>query len=107
MSKIYLPSQYLNKPCYQINNGYIRVFETTHTNYNNTVYDIYINQDYMVKTSTASYNSNTYCERANTFTDEVYYRTDFSQILLIFVLLCVICFGAPLKIFLRLFRRFL
>ena len=104
VAKIYLPSEYLNKPCYQVNQNYIRVFETTHNNSSNIVYDIYINQDYQVRRNTASYNSNTICDNINSYTDDVYYRTDFSQILIIFTILCIFCFLIPLKLFLRLFR---
>lgn len=106
MSKIYVPSEYLNKPCYQVNNNYIRVFETTNRS-DNTVYDIYVNQDYQVRRNTASYSSSTYCDNINTYTDEIYYRTDFDKILIIFIILCFICFGFPIKLFRRLFRRLL
>lgn len=97
MAKIYLPSEYLNKPCYQVNNGYIRVFDTTYNNSSNQVTDIYINQDYMLRKGTASYNSNTICDNLNTYTDYIYYRTDFPSILLTFTLLAFICFWLPWK----------
>lgn len=105
MSKIYLPTEYLNKPCYVINNGYIRVYNSTNSS-NNTVYDIYINQDYMVRRTTAGYSSSTMCDTSNTYTDDIYYRTDFDKIIVIFLCLCVFCFLFPLKIFFRFFRRF-
>lgn len=104
MAKIYVPTQYLNKPCYQVNQNYIRVYATTH-NSNNTVYDIYVNQDYQVRRSTSGYSSSTYCDNINTYTDEIYYRVDFPQIILMFFLLVVICFYTPWKILLRMFRR--
>ncbi len=105
MSKIYVPTEYLNKPCYQINNGYIRVFDTINNNQQNTVYDIYVNQDYMIRTSTSNYSYNTYCDRENTFTDDIYYRTDFPFILLTFFLLVLICFYFPFRLITRLFPR--
>lgn len=105
MAKIYLPTEYLNKSCYQVNANYIRVFETTHNNSSNTVYDIYINQDYQVRQGTANYSSSTVCDRINTYTDEIYYRTDMPQILLMFIIFCMIMFILPLKVFLRMFRR--
>ena len=46
MSKIYLPSEYVNSPCKVINNGYIRAY--TNSNYTDYV-DIFINQDYMIR----------------------------------------------------------
>lgn len=103
---IYVPTDYLNKPCYVINNDYIRVYETTNTNQSNIVYDIYINQDYMVKQTTANYYSNTVCDRLNTYTDSVYYRVDFVNILIMLTIFCIFCFVLPLKVFVRLFRRF-
>lgn len=103
---IYLPTEYLNKPCYIINNGYIRVYETTNNNQSNVVHDIYINQDYMVKKGTANYSSNTVCDKINTYTDSIYYRTDFDSILIILLIMSIFCFLIPLKIFIRLFRRF-
>lgn len=106
MSKIYLPSEYMNKPCYVINNGYIRVYNTINTNYQNTVYDVYINQDYMVKRGTASYSSSTVCDTANEYTDNFYYRTDIDKILVIFLILAIICVLCPLKIMTRFFKRF-
>lgn len=106
MAKIYVPSEYLNKPCYQVNANYIRVFETTYNNISNVVYDIYINQDYQVKRGNATYNSNTVCDNINTYTDNIYYRMDFVYILIIFFIMSFICFWIPWKIFCRLFRRF-
>lgn len=106
MSKIYVPTKYLNKPCYVINNGYIRVYETTNNNYSNTVHDIYINQDYMVKTSTASFSSSTLCDHENEYTDNFYYRTDIDKVLIIFLILAIVVVMCPLKIVLRFFKRF-
>lgn len=107
MSKIYLPTEYLNKPCYVINNGYIRVYETTNQNYSNTVYDVYINQDYMVKRGTASYASSTQCDHVNEYTDNFYYRTDIDKVLIIFLILAFVIVWSPFKILLRFFKRFL
>lgn len=106
MSKIYLPQEYLNKPCYQVNNGYIRVFETNNYNSSNVVYDVYINQDYQVRKGMANYSSNSYCDNVNTYTSDVYYRTDFPEILLTFVLLAFVCFWIPWKMTIcRLIRK--
>ena len=52
MSKIYLPTEYVNSPCKVINNGYIRVY--TNSNLTNYV-DIYINQYYMIREGYNSY----------------------------------------------------
>lgn len=103
---IYLPTEYLNKPCYVVNNGYIRVYDTINTDESNVVYDVYINQDYMVKIGTANYSYRTVCDTLNTYTDDVYYRTDLDSILIIFLIMCIFCFLIPIKVFTRLFRRF-
>lgn len=105
MSKIYVPTDYLNKPCYVVNNDYIRVYNSINNNYN-VVYDIYFNNDYMIRESTASYSSSTRCDNINTYTDDIYYRTDFYKILLIFIIFAYICYWLPWKILCRLFRRF-
>lgn len=106
MSKIYVPTEYLNKPCYVVNNDYIRVYNTINNNNYNVVYDIYFKNDYMIKESTANYSSSTRCDFINTYTDDIYYRYDFDKIILIFLFVVVFCVGPPIKIFFRLFRRF-
>lgn len=103
MSKIYLPTKYVDMPCKVINNGYIRVYSNDqHTEY----YDIYVNQDYMVKPGTTSYSQNITCDTSNEYTDEVYYRTDFDKVLVILIIMTIFMFLIPFKIILRLFRRF-
>lgn len=100
---IYLPTEYVDN-CNVINNGYIR----SYTNQSRTEWvDIYINQDYMLKFGSNQFGSNVVCDNINQYTDEVFYRKDFADILIIFVIMCIFCFYIPLKVFLRLFRRFL
>lgn len=106
LSKIYLPTEYLNKPCYVINNGYIRVYETISNSYSNKVYDVYINQDYMVKQTTANFSSNTVCDNLNEYTDNFYYRVDIDKVLVIFLILVIVVVICPTKIVLRFFKRF-
>lgn len=105
MSKIYLPAEYLNKPCYVINNGYIRAYETINAR-DNVVYDIYVNQDYMVKQSTASYSDYTVCDTSNTYTSNILYRVDFMNILVCIIILLFFSIGIPFKLLTRFFRRF-
>lgn len=107
MSKIYLPTEYINMPCYQINNGYIRAFKTTNNNSYNVVYDIYVNQNYQVKQTSANFSSSTVCDSLNVYTDSVYYRNDFDKILVIFFILLIICFYFPYRIISRIFGRWL
>ena len=96
MAKIYLPKEYINYSC--------KVFNT---NQSNVVYDIYYTHDYAVKQTTATYNSNTQCDSINTYTDDIYYRSDFPQILLMTCLFIIIMFWVPWRILCRMFRRWL
>lgn len=102
--KIYVPTELLNKPCYVINNGYIRVY----TNNNLTEYlDVYVNQDYMLKQGTSYNGYNGVCDTINTYTDEIYYRRDFSDICIVFFVLFIFIFLIPFKIVSRVFGRWL
>ena len=46
------------------------------------------------------------CLDKDILTTSFYYRNDFLEILLIFVLLAIICFACPLRVFFRFFKRF-
>lgn len=105
MSKVYLPTEYLNKPCYQVNYDYIRVWNSTNSN-NNTYYDVYFKNDYLVKQGYSGFSSYQVCDTLNTYTDVIYYRYDFDKIIFLFLSLCIIFFYPGFKIFLRMFRRF-
>lgn len=107
MAKIYLPEEYVNMPCKQVNNGYIRVYRTTNTNYSNVVYDIFVDQDYQVRQTTASYNTNTYCDTVNSYTSDYFYRVDFVDYLKGYLILLFLFVYVPWKFFIcRFFRRF-
>lgn len=102
MSKIYLPSEYINSPCKVINNGYIRAY----TNSSLTEYvDIYINQDYMLKQGTYSYGYTGQCDTINTYTDNFYYRTDFPDILLMFSIFVLFGMYLPFRIIRRFYKK--
>lgn len=102
MSKIYLPTEYINSPCKVINNGYIRAY----TNSSLTEYvDIYLNQDYMLKQGTYSYGYTGQCDTINTYTDNFYYRTDFPDILLMFSIFVLFGIYLPFKIIRRFYKK--
>lgn len=105
MAKVYLPTEYLNKPCYQVYNDYIRVWNSTDYD-SNTYYDVYFKNDYLVKQGKNSFSSHQACDSLNTYTDVIYYRYDFDKIIFLFLSLCIIFFYPGFKIFLRMFRRF-
>lgn len=102
MSKIYLPTEYINSPCKVINNDYIRVF----TNSSLTDYvDIYINQDYMLKQGIYNYGYSGQCDTINTYTDNFYYRTDFPDILLMFSIFVLFGIYLPFRIIRRFYKK--
>lgn len=102
MSKIYLPSEYVNSPCKVINNGYIRAY----INSSLTEYvDIYLNQDYMLREGTYSYGYTGQCDTINTYTDNFYYRTDFPDILLMFSIFVLFGIYLPFRIIRRFYKK--
>jgi len=106
---IYVPD--LNYECYYVQSeGVIRAYEEKPQNNKEINYrDYYIRSNYIYKdgsTQFSSYTSLPTCLDTSILTDSVYYRNDFSDILIIFLIMCIFCFYIPLKIFTRLFRRF-
>lgn len=102
MSKLYLPTDYVNSSCKVVNNGYIRAY----TNNNLTEYvDIYVNQNYMLKEGYSNFSYTGLCDSLNEYTDNVYYRNDFSSICIMFMTFCVICLYLPIRAFSKLFKR--
>lgn len=82
-------------------------------NYNNSIQvqytDFYINSNYISKEGSQNFNYNSSipnCISQDNLTDEVYYRNDFDRILIIFIIFAIFCILIPLKVFMRLFRRF-
>lgn len=71
--------------------------------------DYYINSNYLYQDGIqefSRYSTLPICLDNSILTNEVYYRNDFDSILIIFLIMCIFCFYIPIKIFLRLFRRF-
>lgn len=93
-----------------LNNGYIRVYDRTPTNNSEIHYiDYFIKQDYITREGTqtfGNYNTSVNCQSHSNFTTDFYYRVDLAEILIIFTILSIFAFYIPIKIFLRLFRRF-
>ena len=102
MSKIYLPTEYVNSPCKVINNGYIRAY--TNSSLTNYV-DIYINQDYMIREGYNSYGYSGTCDSLNTYTDNFYYRTDLPDILLMFTIFVLFGIYLPFRIIRRFYKK--
>ena len=105
---IYVPD--LNYKCYVVRDtNTIRAYSQVPQNNKDISYrDYYINSNYLYQDGTQSFSSYTtlpICLDDSKLTDAVYYRNDFDQILVIFLILSIFCFYIPLKIFFRLFRR--
>lgn len=108
---IYLPNDNTYNKCYVVQNedvirGYNKIPQ------NNTSYsyrDYYINSDYIYKDGQGNWSQYTtlpICLDNSVITNDFYYRTDFADILIIFVIFSIFIFYIPFKIFMRLFRRF-
>lgn len=106
---IYVPNK--SYPCYVIiDANTIRAYHSyPYSNSNINYTDYYINSHYLEKVgqqSFGSYYTSPACLSSSLITNEVYYRNDFADILIIFLIMCIFCFLIPIKIFIRLFRRF-
>lgn len=113
MSKIYLP-EFNNNNCIvvdNLNNGYIRVYETTPTINSSVNYiDYFIDKDYITRTGTqtfGSYNVNVNCQNVDNFTTDFYYRVDIEKSFIIFVIMFFFIVIIPYKIMSRIFGRWL
>lgn len=107
---IYVPEKESYK-CYVVQNeNVIRAYKEIPKNNSNIDYrDYYINSDYIFKDGTqqfSQYVTLPVCLPDQNLTSSVYYRLDFDKILIIFTIMCIFCFLIPLKVFVRLFRRF-
>lgn len=110
MTKIYVPEMSVYS-CYVVRDGNtIRAYENTPERDKTINYrDYYINSNYLYQDgsqSFGSYSTLPTCLPSSVLTEEVWYRNDFDSILIIFLIMCIFCFLIPLKILLRLFRRF-
>lgn len=112
MSKTYLPSLNTNNCVVvdNLNSGYIRVYETTPTANSTINYiDYFVDKDYITRVGSQSFGNYSYtvnCQPHDNFTTDFYYRTDFDRILTMFLILSIFGLYIPIKIILRLFRRF-
>lgn len=109
MDKVYLPSYDASNCAYIMSSDVIRVYDTRPT-YNSTIgyKDYYIKSNYIYNTGSQSfgnYSNLPVCIESSRITTDVYYRNDISDILIIFVILCIVCFLAPWKLITRIFRR--
>lgn len=107
---IYVPEKEKYK-CYVVQSeGVIRAYETQpRTNSNLSYRDYYVSSNYLYRDGVQSFSQYAtlpICIDMNEITSSVYYRNDFANILIIFIILSLVCFYAPWKILCRMFRRF-
>ena len=107
---IYVPDLETYK-CFVVRNeSNIRAYKNIpHNNMDIEYRDYYYNSNYLHQDGVQSfgvYSTLPICLDNSNLTNNVYYRNDFDSILVIFLIMCIFCFYLPLKIFVRLFRRF-
>ena len=114
MKNIYLPVDSVSDfACYSVlDKDTIRAYvNMPQLNTSSNYVDFYINSHYLEKEGTQTWGSYTQylpiCISSSAITTDFYYRNDMSQILVIFIILSIFIFLIPIKIFGRLFRRFL
>lgn len=107
---IYVPDLE-NYQCFVVrNDSTIRAYKNIPQNNMDIEYrDYYYTSNYLYQDGVQSfgaYSTLPICLDNSNLTSSVYYRNDFDSILVIFLIMCIFCFYLPLKIFVRLFRRF-
>lgn len=107
---LYVPNSDQYK-CFVVQNEEtIRAYETVPSNNSSVAYtDYYVNSHYMSKSGIqqfSNYSQIPTCLNSNDITSNIYYRNDLPDILIVFTIFCIFCFVLPLKIFVRLFRRY-
>ena len=109
MSKIYVPDLESYK-CFVVRNDTtIRAYKEIPRNNSDIEYrDYYYNSNYLFQDGIQSFSSYTtlpVCLDTNLLTNDFYYRNDFPNILIMFLIISIFCFYIPIKVFFRLIRR--
>lgn len=107
---IYVPNDSIYNKCYVVQGeGVIRGYDVIPRNNISYNYrDYYVRSDYIYKDGQGSWNQYStlpICIDDSTISNDFYYRVDFPQILLGFLILCIFCFYIPIKIFSKVFIR--
>lgn len=102
----YLYSDLINDNyLYEKEYDYIKVFKNCVDN-QCTCVNVYPQFDYLRGNEYNCNSSNIIGIPVSSFTDNIYYRIDFPNILFIFLVFCFVIIFCPLKILFRFFRRF-
>lgn len=105
----YVPN-FQDYACVNIRNQEVmRAYKTLPTNNSNIDYDdYYYNSHYFSHSGTETFNQFSTlpdCIDSSLLTDNFYYRNDFDNILIVFVIISIIVITLPLKLFHVIFRR--
>lgn len=108
MSKVYLPT-YTSSNCIVIKDkDTIRVYDNFPVQDALVSYtDYYINSHYLENKGSELIEIVPECISSDKFTDDYHYRNDYSEILIITFILSIIVLYLPLKVFSKLFGRWL
>lgn len=104
---VYVPD--LDYACYTIyDKDTIRAYHVMPEKGSETPYtDFFIHSDYYTKNGKELISETLpICLESTKLTNDIYYRTDLANILVIFLIFCIFVFLIPIKILLRFFRRF-
>lgn len=112
MDNIYLPIDNVNDfACYSVfDKDTVRAYYTKPALDSSSEYvDFYINSHYLQKTGTQSWgqwnSSLPTCLSSSSITTDFYYRNDFPDILLIFIIFAIVGIYLPFKLISRIFRK--
>lgn len=112
MDTIYLPiNSTSDYACYTVRDkDTIRAYKTRPAvNSNSDYVDFYVNSHYLQKSGNESWGDRYYklpnCLETSLITNDFEYRTDFADIMIIFLIFSIFIFYLPIKLFSRIFRR--
>lgn len=108
--KIYVPEDSTYNKCYVVQSeGVIRGYDRQPSNNTNYSYrDYYINSSYIFKDNVGSWGQYTtlpICLSSDVITNDIYYRQDMPQILLMFLIINIFGIYLPIKIFSKIFKK--
>ena len=113
MGKIYLPNAITSNNCAtMVSSGTLRVYSTrpNGTTINNVTYtDYYIRDNYIQQQGSTNFSpyTNITCLDSDNFTDEIWYRQDIADILIVTSFFIILLMVLPFRIFSRFFGRWL
>lgn len=108
--KIYVPDLSSYKCVYMYQNNVLRAYKQI-PSYNTEIdyTDFFIENHYLYRDGTQSFSSYSTlpnCLSSSVLTNDFYYRTDFADICIIFLIFSIFILYLPIKVIFRFFRRF-